>query len=256
MPAPGPHMNRYGGNTSCVQLTLAERRGADPRRRHRDPHPRARARPGRADPHPAHPPAPRPHPGADVLPALLQVRVRDHDLGPVVAGGLARGPDRPLHLGAAVAGRGPRAALLGRLPRRAARASGTWAERESAPRRSPTAGPTLGYRITDGETTVAYIPDHEPALGRTARRARAGLDLGLRPGPRRRPADPRLPVHRRRVPASTSAGGTPGSADTLTFAERVGATPAAALPPRPAARRRVPRRRPRDRARRLAEPRR
>jgi len=26
-------------------------------------------------------------------------------------------------------------------------------------------GPTLGYRIADGETTVAYIPDHEPALG-------------------------------------------------------------------------------------------
>ena len=23
VPAPGPHMNRYGGNTSCVQLTLA-----------------------------------------------------------------------------------------------------------------------------------------------------------------------------------------------------------------------------------------
>jgi ribonuclease BN (tRNA processing enzyme) len=26
-------------------------------------------------------------------------------------------------------------------------------------------GPTLGYRITDGDTTLAYIPDHEPALG-------------------------------------------------------------------------------------------
>jgi phosphoribosyl 1,2-cyclic phosphodiesterase len=26
-------------------------------------------------------------------------------------------------------------------------------------------GPTLGYRISDGETTVAYIPDHEPSLG-------------------------------------------------------------------------------------------
>ena len=23
VPAPGPHMNRYGGNTSCVQVTLA-----------------------------------------------------------------------------------------------------------------------------------------------------------------------------------------------------------------------------------------
>jgi ribonuclease BN (tRNA processing enzyme) len=26
-------------------------------------------------------------------------------------------------------------------------------------------GPTLGYRIIDGDTTLAYIPDHEPALG-------------------------------------------------------------------------------------------
>jgi hypothetical protein len=26
-------------------------------------------------------------------------------------------------------------------------------------------GPTLGYRVIDGDTTLAYIPDHEPALG-------------------------------------------------------------------------------------------
>jgi hypothetical protein len=26
-------------------------------------------------------------------------------------------------------------------------------------------GPTLGYRIEDGATTVCYIPDHEPGLG-------------------------------------------------------------------------------------------
>ena len=26
-------------------------------------------------------------------------------------------------------------------------------------------GPTLGYRITDGDETLCYIPDHEPALG-------------------------------------------------------------------------------------------
>jgi ribonuclease BN (tRNA processing enzyme) len=26
-------------------------------------------------------------------------------------------------------------------------------------------GPTLGYRITDGDSTLCYIPDHEPALG-------------------------------------------------------------------------------------------
>ena len=26
-------------------------------------------------------------------------------------------------------------------------------------------GPTLGYRVTDGDESVCYIPDHEPALG-------------------------------------------------------------------------------------------
>jgi phosphoribosyl 1,2-cyclic phosphodiesterase len=26
-------------------------------------------------------------------------------------------------------------------------------------------GPTVGYRISDGSSTVAYLPDHEPALG-------------------------------------------------------------------------------------------
>jgi phosphoribosyl 1,2-cyclic phosphodiesterase len=28
-------------------------------------------------------------------------------------------------------------------------------------------GPTLGYRITDGDEVMAYIPDHEPGLGAT-----------------------------------------------------------------------------------------
>jgi phosphoribosyl 1,2-cyclic phosphodiesterase len=28
-------------------------------------------------------------------------------------------------------------------------------------------GPTLGYRITEGDTSVCYVPDHEPALGTT-----------------------------------------------------------------------------------------
>lgn len=31
-------------------------------------------------------------------------------------------------------------------------------------------GPTLGYRITDGDVTVAYIPDHEPGLGQNLKR--------------------------------------------------------------------------------------
>jgi phosphoribosyl 1,2-cyclic phosphodiesterase len=42
-------------------------------------------------------------------------------------------------------------------------------------------GPTLGFRITDGDVSVAYIPDHEPALGqpldRSAREWISGYDL-------------------------------------------------------------------------------
>ena len=41
-------------------------------------------------------------------------------------------------------------------------------------------GPTLGFRITDGSTTVTYLPDHEPALGGNFPRAddwTSGFDL-------------------------------------------------------------------------------
>ena len=40
-------------------------------------------------------------------------------------------------------------------------------------------GPTLGYRIDDGDSSLTYIPDHEPALGRNGWRGRRG-----RPRPR------------------------------------------------------------------------
>ena len=91
IPAPGPETMRYGGNTSCVELTLSDgstlildagtgirNLGLALRRRDRA-----------ADPHPADPPAPRPHPGPDVLRAAVPARVGDHDLGPRVARGVA-----------------------------------------------------------------------------------------------------------------------------------------------------------------------
>lgn len=40
-------------------------------------------------------------------------------------------------------------------------------------------GPTLGYRITDGDVTVAYIPDHEPALGQRLDRSSPEWISGL-----------------------------------------------------------------------------
>ena len=40
-------------------------------------------------------------------------------------------------------------------------------------------GPTFGYRITDGDTSLCYIPDHEPALGEVLSRADPDWISGL-----------------------------------------------------------------------------
>jgi phosphoribosyl 1,2-cyclic phosphodiesterase len=83
-------------------------------------------------------------------------------------------------------------------------------------------GPTLGYRITDGETTLCYIPDHEPALGAPLGQVESewisGFDLASG-------AD--LLIHDcqytdEEYPAHVGWGHSALS-DTLTFADRVGA---------------------------------
>jgi phosphoribosyl 1,2-cyclic phosphodiesterase len=81
-------------------------------------------------------------------------------------------------------------------------------------------GPTLGYRITDGDTTLAYLPDHEPALGAPLegleREWISGFDLA-------QGAD--LLIHDCQytdVEYPTHVGwGHSGMTDALTFAERV-----------------------------------
>jgi phosphoribosyl 1,2-cyclic phosphodiesterase len=83
-------------------------------------------------------------------------------------------------------------------------------------------GPTLGYRISDGDTSVTYIPDHEPALGATL----AGLDPEWISGYDLardtdllihdcQYADDEYPEH--------VGWGHSSLTDTLTFARRVGA---------------------------------
>jgi phosphoribosyl 1,2-cyclic phosphodiesterase len=83
-------------------------------------------------------------------------------------------------------------------------------------------GPTLGYRITDGDTTLAYIPDHEPALGAPLEGLEpewiSGFDLAR---------DVDLLIHDCQYaddeyPAHIGWGHS-GLSDTLTFAARVGA---------------------------------
>jgi phosphoribosyl 1,2-cyclic phosphodiesterase len=83
-------------------------------------------------------------------------------------------------------------------------------------------GPTLGFRITDGDTTVAYIPDHEPALGAPLAELTdewiSGYDLA-------RDAD--LLIHDCQYTDEEYPGhvgwGHSALGDTLTFADRVGA---------------------------------
>ena len=72
-------------------------------------------------------------------------------------------------------------------------------------------GPTLGYRITDGDTIAHLHLGPRARARRAARDPRAGVDLGLRPRPRRRSPDPRLPVHRRGVPRPRRLGPLAGS---------------------------------------------
>jgi phosphoribosyl 1,2-cyclic phosphodiesterase len=83
-------------------------------------------------------------------------------------------------------------------------------------------GPTLGYRITEGDTSLCYIPDHEPALGASLAELEPewisgfdlarGADLLIHDC---QYADDEYPEH--------MGWGHSALADTLTFARRAGA---------------------------------
>jgi phosphoribosyl 1,2-cyclic phosphodiesterase len=83
-------------------------------------------------------------------------------------------------------------------------------------------GPTLGYRIEDGDTTLCYIPDHEPGLGAPIDEAQdewiSGFDLAR---------DATMLIHDcqytdAEYPAYLGWGHSPMS-DALRFGRRVGA---------------------------------
>lgn len=82
-------------------------------------------------------------------------------------------------------------------------------------------GPTLGFRITDGDVTIAYIPDHEPALGQRLDRSDpawiSGFDLAHE-------AD--LLIHDAQYTADEYAGrvgfGHSATEHTVEFARRCG----------------------------------
>jgi len=83
-------------------------------------------------------------------------------------------------------------------------------------------GPTLGFRITEGDTSVCYIPDHEPVLGTALADVEtewiSGYDLAH---------DADLLIHDcqytdEEYPEHVGWGHS-GMGDTLTFASRAGA---------------------------------
>ena len=164
VPAPGPQMNRYGGNTSCVQLTLKSGEelildaGTGIRNLGVDLTPGKRIHILLTHLHLDHiqglmffPPCFRPESeitiwGPSSPEASLEDRIARYISAPL-------SPVEVRELPCSVAFRD--------TPATEWEIGGAKIRAEAITHR----GPTLGYRVSDGETTVAYIPDHEPALG-------------------------------------------------------------------------------------------
>ena len=164
VPSPGPKMNRYGGNTSCVQLSLESGEelildaGTGIRSMGVGWH------------------------GPDQINILLTHLHLDHIQGLMFFAPAFReqaeitvwGPGAPEASLQDRIGRYISAPLspveVRELPCDVSFREAPLVEWEIGPARIQAAsvthrGPTLGYRITEGDETLCYIPDHEPALG-------------------------------------------------------------------------------------------
>jgi phosphoribosyl 1,2-cyclic phosphodiesterase len=165
VPAPGPEMNRYGGNTSCVQVTLS-----DGETLILDAGTGIRSL-GLAL-----------SSGMPSINILLTHLHLDHIQGLMFFPPCFKTESRITIWGPA----SPEASLEHRVARYISAPLSPVEVRElpcdvsfldtpaseweigSAKIRAESVthrGPTLGYRITDGDTNLCYIPDHEPGLG-------------------------------------------------------------------------------------------
>ena len=187
IPAPGPETTRYGGNTSCVQVTLDDGStlvldaGTGIRTLGLALQPHAE----RPAAHPAHPPAPGPHPGADVLRARCSGRSRRSSSG-------ARPRPRPRCATAsrATSRRRWRRSRSASCPATCRSARPSRREWKIGPARIRAAsvthrGPTLGYRIEADGTLALLHPRPRARARRPARRRSSdewisGFDLAQR----------------------------------------------------------------------------
>ena len=221
IPTPGREMEGYGGNTSCVEVTLS-----DGRELILDAGTGIRQLGLSRDHGSVHMLLTHLHldhiQGLMFFAPLFDPRCQVHVCGPVAFGGslltrLARYISAPLA-----------PVEIREMPARLSFEeinSHTWTV---GPARIEAAfvnhrGPTIGYRITDGDVTVAYIPDHEPALGQQLDRADPEWISGLVLA---RDAD--LLIHDSQYTDAEYAAGHVGwghsaLGDTLAFARRSGA---------------------------------
>ena len=247
VPAPGPEMNRYGGNTSCVELELSDGStliidaGTGIRSL-----------------------------GVGIAKRLPKINILlthlhlDHIQGLMFFAPCFRSETEITIWGPS----SPEASLEERISRYISAPLSPVEVRELPCevnfRDTPAdrVGPRSGQDPRRGRHPPrpdARLPDHRRPdhphlhLGsrararRAAREPRARVDLRLRPRPGRRPADPRLPVHGRGVPRARRLGPlAPHRHPHLRAAGRGAA--AADVPSRPAPLRRLPRPLPGDRA--------